>query len=114
VEFGLDTIIPLGLIMNEAISNSLKHAFPDDSEGEIKLSLKRIKDNTGETAYMLTIKDNGKGMPEEFDPEGVTVSSLGLTLIHSLASQLDGSVNIINKIGTEIQVYFKEPVKAKV
>jgi two-component sensor histidine kinase len=113
VEFGLDTIIPLGLIMNEAISNSLMHAFPGDSEGEIKLSLKKIEDKPGETAYILSIKDNGKGMPEEFDAGRAAVSSLGLSLIHSLASQLDGSVNIINKIGTEIQVYFKEPVKGK-
>lgn len=109
-EFALDTIIPLGLILNEALSNSLKHAFPDERKGEISVKLiadsdKIIKTNIPEF-YSISIKDNGKGLPEGFNPgKG---NSLGMTLLTSLAAQLDGNVQIINEAGTEVIVRFKE------
>ena len=117
VEFGLDTIIPLGLIMNEAISNSLKHGFPGESGGEINLSIaclncrQDMTDGAKSTLpeyqeYRLRVSDTGVGLPENFDPD--KTNSLGMTLITSLAAQLDGEITITNKVGTEIQLTFRE------
>ncbi|KXK41671.1 MAG: Signal transduction histidine kinase [Chlorobi bacterium OLB5] len=98
------------MILNEALSNSLKHAFPDERKGEISVKLiadsdKIIKTNIPEF-YSISIKDNGKGLPEGFNPgKG---NSLGMTLLTSLAAQLDGNVQIINEAGTEVIVRFKE------
>ena len=114
IEFGLDTIIPLGLILNEGISNSLKHAFPGNAKGEINVVLENSSENDidllnkteGIGSYNLKIKDNGKGLPVDFDPE--RTNSLGMTLLNSLAAQLDGEAVINNKVGTEIIINFKE------
>lgn len=114
IEFGLDTIIPLGLILNEGISNSLKHAFPGDIEGEISILLEHRnetgidvrKDNFRNDCFRLRIKDNGKGLPADFDAG--KANTLGMTLLTSLAAQLDGEAVINNKVGTEIVIDFKE------
>ncbi len=106
IEFGLDTIIPLGLILNESISNSLKHAFPGEASGHINIMLKELIDENAEKGYKLSIKDDGKGLPEGFDPE--KTNSLGMTLLTSLSMQLDGNTIINNKAGTEIVINFKE------
>jgi two-component sensor histidine kinase len=106
IEFGLDTIIPLGLILNEAISNSLKHAFGGNRTGNIDIVVTEKPDIEGDKCYELNIKDNGCGLPEGFNYE--QTNSLGMTLLTSLASQLDGETIITNKIGTHILVKFKE------
>lgn len=103
-EFGLDTIIPLGLIINETVSNSLKHAFPEGRIGEINISLS--KNNQGNNRYMLLVRDDGIGLPADFDAE--STASLGMTLITSLASQLEGVTEISNTNGTEIMIKFNE------
>ena len=59
----METAIPCGLIISELVSNSLKYAFPNEKQGEIKVSLKS-EDNY----YKLTVSDNGIGLPEELDP----------------------------------------------
>lgn len=105
-EFNIDTVIPLGLIINEALSNSLKHAFPGNRPGEINLRLAKLPAEKGKAEYSLVIKDNGKGLPRGFDHEGS--NTLGLTLINALASQLDGSVVFSNTVGTELAIDFKE------
>ncbi len=106
IEFGLDTIIPLGLILNEAISNSLKHAFPDDAAGQIEIYLSELTVSEESWSYELRVKDNGIGLPAGFLPE--ESKSLGMTLITSLAAQLDGDANINNHTGTEVVIRFKE------
>lgn len=114
IEFGLDTIIPLGLILNEGISNSLKHAFPGDTAGEIKVKLEHCvdsgadisKNNHRNECFRLSIRDNGKGLPADFDVN--KTNSLGVTLLTSLAAQLDGEAMIMDKTGTEIVIKFKE------
>ncbi|NOS85734.1 MAG: PAS domain S-box protein [Ignavibacteria bacterium] len=114
IEFGLDTIIPLGLILNEGISNSLKHAFPGNTPGEIRIDLALTGNNqiygTQEediaAGFRLIIKDNGKGLPEGFN--AAKSNSLGMTLLSSLAAQLDGEAVMKNKVGTEIVINFKE------
>jgi two-component sensor histidine kinase/PAS domain-containing protein len=88
VIFNIDTAIPLGLIINEIISNSLKHAFPDGRNGEIYLRLSKTTDNK----YELVIKDNGVGIPSNVDAN--TTKTLGLKLIYALIEQIDGSISV--------------------
>ncbi|MCI0449426.1 MAG: PAS domain S-box protein [Chlorobi bacterium] len=101
IEFGLDTSIPLGLLINEAVSNSLKHGFPDGRKGEILLECRKKGDG-----YSLRIKDTGVGLPKNLEPE--KLNSLGMQLIQILCSQLDGELNMNGTTGAEIRVNFKE------
>lgn len=87
VQLGIDTAIPLGLLINEAVTNSLKYAFSVGSEGKIDI---RLSDKDTENYYVLEIGDNGMGFSEKLDFR--TTNSLGLKLIHNLARQLRGSV----------------------
>ena len=87
IRLGIDTVIPLGLLINEAVTNSLKYGFVEKGNGQIDIKLK--KENDGNT-YILNISDNGVGFPKELDFR--TTKSLGLKLIHNLARQLRGSV----------------------
>ena len=82
----IDTAVPLGLIMNELITNSFKYAFHANAVGEIVISLEEI----GEHEFMLVYKDNGPGLPAGFDVENSP--SLGMRLINRLAYQLSGKV----------------------
>jgi two-component sensor histidine kinase len=82
----IDTITPLGLIMNELVSNSLKYAFPDSRKGTISIEC------TPQDADVLRIvyHDNGIGMPPGFDWKNT--ESLGLRLVNSLVDQLNGTI----------------------
>lgn len=97
---GIETTIPCGLIINELISNALKHAFPQ-GEGEIDLELSK-KDNE---KYLLKIKDNGKPFPKEFEIKNT--DTLGMKLISSLTKQLDGELTI-NWENKEFLIEFNE------
>lgn len=81
----LDQAIPCGLILNEIIGNALKHAFPDQREGEIHISL---KEEGGKVA--IRVSDNGIGLPKGFDPK--EHGNLGMELVETLVDQLDGSI----------------------
>lgn len=94
-----DTSIPLGLIVNELISNSLKHAFPDDRKGIIKI--KFYKDNE---KYILVISDNGIGFPDGFEIENI--NSLGLRIVNSLVDQIQGEIDIDRTQGIEFTIKF--------
>jgi len=87
IRLGIDTAIPLGLLINEAVTNSLKYGFAEKGNGQIDIKLK--KEDDGNT-YTLGISDNGIGFAKELDFR--TTKSLGLKLIHNLARQLRGSV----------------------
>lgn len=87
VDLALDQAIPCGLILNELISNALKHAFPDGREGTIRMSLK-LDDRT----VTISLRDDGKGTPEGFDPQ--RDANLGLELVHTLVDQLDGQLTM--------------------
>ena len=92
---------PVGLIVNELITNCLKYAFTDDREGEILLELK-LKEENG---VKLVVSDNGVGIPEGFDLK--TADSLGLKLVKMLVeNQLDGSVDVENNNGTKFTIKF--------
>ena len=105
--FNMDTAVPLGIIVNELISNSLKHAFTEDEEGEIRIRLCREeKDNeVNKSLFNLTISDNGKGIPENI--ELGSVESLGLQLVNILVDQLDGNLELKRNHGMEFGITFR-------
>jgi len=101
VVFGVDTAIPCGLIINELVSNSLKYAFPDGKEGEIKIAL-RFTDGDEIT---LTVSDNGVSIPDELDL--TNTGSLGLKLVHILTDQIRGRLEVDRSEGTTFRIRFK-------
>jgi len=100
IQLDINRAIPCGLIINELITNVLKHAFPEDREGEI---LVRMRPSDGDK-YELTVKDNGAGLPEDFDP--AKKGTLGFQIVNDLVKQLDGSIEIRRGPGTEIIIRF--------
>ena len=106
VDLVVDTAIPCGLILNELISNSLKHAFPDGRKGTIRISFKTI----GDDLYEITVADDGVG-----PPEGTNVlesSSLGLQLVTMLIEQLHGKLQVETVGGLTFRFSFKEYYEA--
>jgi two-component sensor histidine kinase len=101
INVGIDTAIPLGLIINELISNSLKHAFPNGRKGEISIAIYR-QDHT----LTILFKDNGVGIPEDFDWRNA--KSLGLRLVISLVEQLSGTIELDRTAGTRFTIVVKE------
>ena len=99
--FNIDLSIPLGLIINELVSNSLKHAFPDNKKGEIFIEIKKIIDNQ----YQMIVKDNGIGLNKEFDID--ECKSLGLQLVNILVNQIDADMTITIENGTCYTIKFK-------
>ncbi len=102
--FGLDTAIPCGLIINELVMNSIKHAFPtNNSQKEKEIKIRLNKENNH---FKLIIGDNGIGISDELD---ITKSdTLGLQLVNSLVDQLDGEIKLNRKNGTEFTILFNE------
>ncbi|MCE5214611.1 MAG: PAS domain S-box protein, partial [Methanobacterium sp.] len=98
----METSVPLGLIISELVSNSLKHAFPDKKLGELTISLQREDDQ-----FKLIIKDNGIGFPEDLDFKNIK-STLGLKLVHSLINQIDGTIELDRTHGTKYTINFQE------
>ncbi len=96
----LDTLIPLGLLLNELISNSLKHAFSDTDEGTINVTLER----NNEGLFVLEVGDDGVGLPSDFS--FVNAHTLGMELVMTLTSQLDGKVERLEKPGTHFRIEF--------
>ena len=102
VSLGIDSAIPCGLIINELVTNSLKHAFPDGKKGDIKIFMRR----TGENEYSLEVCDNGIGIAQGIDFDNS--NSLGLHLVKILAqNQLNGDISLNRDHGTEIKINFK-------
>jgi PAS domain S-box-containing protein len=108
----MDTAIPLGIIVNELVTNSLKHAFTGRNEGEIKVELGReengecikcINEDCSST-FILTVSDNGIGIPDDLEIEDL--DSLGMQLVTSLVDQLDGELELKRDNGTEFIIKF--------
>ncbi|MDD3248634.1 MAG: PAS domain S-box protein [Methanosarcina sp.] len=108
--FDMDTAVPLGIIVNELISNSLKHAFPGRNRGEIQIKLfkeekvgnelSNDEEPAGKNArYILIVSDDGVGIPEKIDLENS--DTLGLQLVNILVDQLDGEIELKRVRGTE-------------
>lgn len=102
VPLGIESAIPCGLIINELVTNSLKHAFPGDRNGEIKIILRMAEENMIE----LVVSDNGIGIPKSLNMQ--KIESLGLHLVTMLAeNQLMGKMNMNLNNGTEFQIKFR-------
>lgn len=91
-----DTAIPLGMILNELISNSLKYAFEETERGDIWVTMKRNNDE-----LLLRVKDNGAGLPANFESE--KRSSFGYEIINAFAQKLKARMNIDGNNGTDVQ-----------
>jgi PAS domain S-box-containing protein len=99
----IERVITCGLIINEMLSNSLKYAFPDRSDGQIAISIRY----TGNGLIELLYRDNGIGIPESIDIRAAR--TLGMQLIVNLAEkQLDGSLSVERDNGTAFKIVFKE------
>ncbi|WP_121810603.1 tetratricopeptide repeat-containing sensor histidine kinase [Mucilaginibacter kameinonensis] len=99
-EFDVTRAVPLGLILNEAITNAIKYAFKDGREGKISISMEETDHNT----YILKISDNGSGIPS---PENITKSkTLGMSLIRGLSKQVGGTFKVENDNGLSVIIEF--------
>ncbi len=111
VFFDMDTAVPLGMIVNELVSNSLKYAFPDMDKGEIQIKLfgNRLNNDKREFSkkvnkYTLIVSDNGVGIPESINFENT--ETLGLQLVNILVDQLDGEIELKRDKGIEFIIRF--------
>jgi two-component sensor histidine kinase len=100
LELDVDTAVPLGLIVNELLTNALKYAFPDKESGEITISLERKDDKI----LSLLVRDNGVGKVDGIKPKG---TGFGTQLVSLLTQQLNGKMLEENKEGTIISFEFK-------
>ncbi|MBI4301346.1 MAG: histidine kinase, partial [Chloroflexi bacterium] len=104
VSLDIDTAIPCALVVNELVSNSLKHAFPAsrhaEGSGEICIELHREAGNK----FILTVSDNGIGLPEDFEMHGY--STLGLKLVSALVNQLRGEIKVSTGLGARFVFSF--------
>ena len=122
---GMDTAVPLGIIINDLVSNSLKHAFPQGRKGEIRIklckaeenvknkSISNITNNIGakssvnkNSQYSLVVSDNGLGFPEDLDFRNT--GSLGLQLVNILVEQLEGTIELQKDSETTFKILFRE------
>jgi len=97
----INTAIPLGLIVNELISNSLKHAFPDNTQGEITVKFRKEGDE-----FHFTVADTGVGFPEDLD--FTKTRSLGMRLVNTLVDQMNGTIELDRTKGTCFLIRFTE------
>lgn len=124
VDIGMEIAIPLGIIVNEIISNSLKYAFSDKTDGEISLTFCKTESffekygtlysggeiagegivNERDFCYILTVKDNGNGLPDDIDFKNA--KTLGLQLINVLVEQIGGVIQLRKNKGTEYVITF--------
>ena len=108
VPLPIDTAIPCGLIINELVSNSLKYAFPGNQGGEICVNLQfgvsPCNAPVDKERFILTISDNGIGLPEDLDFRNT--GSLGLQLVCRLAKQIGVSLELNRSQGTEFKFAF--------
>ncbi len=101
VTLGIDASVPCGLIINELLLNSLKHAFPRGRKGNLAVSLERSSDDR----LLLRVEDDGVGLGRNFDL--YEAKSLGFSLVVALTEQLGGTIRVAREQGTKIEIGFK-------
>jgi len=107
VHLNINTAIPCGLIVNELVSNALKHGFPEGRSGELDIDLRRVAGD----GYILRVKDDGVGFPEGLDFR--KTETLGMQIISTLVEQIDGRLELSRKKGTAFQLEFNELPRKK-
>lgn len=106
VKLDIETAVPVGLVINELISNSLKHAFKGKQGcGTISVSFRQVG-----CRYVLQINDDGVGLPEGFEP--ASASSMGMEIVSILTQQLDGRLHIDGSHGARFEISFPRQEKA--
>nr|WP_255651001.1 sensor histidine kinase [Cesiribacter sp. SM1] len=106
VELDVSIAVPLGLLINEAVTNSLKYGFADGRSGTVSIGVEAL----GEENYLLTIADDGMGLDKDFDP--VQSNTLGMSLMRGLSRQLGGSFDIQSSTGVRISLIFANTTDA--
>jgi two-component sensor histidine kinase len=103
IDLDVSSAVPMGLILNEAITNSIKYAFPDERKGNITITLKTFSTDK----IRLTIADDGIGLPADFNSSEAT--TLGWSLMHGLTTEIGGELVIDGSNGTSVMVLFPLP-----
>ncbi|NMO08268.1 sensor histidine kinase [Methanobacterium subterraneum] len=101
VNIDINAAIPLGLILNELITNSMKHAFPNGKDGAVSISFGKNDDE-----FILKVSDDGIGFPSDLDY--TKTNSLGMQLVNSLTNQINGKIELDKDHGTKFTITFKE------
>lgn len=100
IKLNVDTIIPLGIVVNELMTNSIKYAFDEVDEAIITIGMDQVGDR-----YHLHFSDNGKGLPDDFEPANST--SLGIKLVNLLSKKLKGEIQFENRDGLYFSMNFQ-------
>lgn len=100
VDLDVGKAVSLGLILNEAVTNIFKYAFPATSQGQVDITLRVV-----ESRIFFSVRDNGVGLPPNLDI--ASSGSLGLSLIHLLSTQLEGDLKIESNNGVQIGLTFE-------
>tara|TARA_R110002111_G_scaffold117089_1_gene178931 strand:- start:6509 stop:8473 length:1965 start_codon:yes stop_codon:yes gene_type:complete len=108
IYFDVDTAIPLGLIINELITNAYKHAFSANKKGKLNISIAKIDTDN----YKLVVSDNGSGLDSNLDIKNS--KSVGLRLINRLVKQIQGTLLFINNDGAQFEIIFKNTESRKI
>jgi len=98
----IETAVPCGLIINELVSNCLKHAFPEGKEGTISVNIKKLENNN----IMMSVTDNGIGLPDNFSFENT--ETLGIRLVQTLVKQIEGQIEFKSDHGATFTVIFPD------
>ena len=106
LDIDIDHAIPLGLILNELITNSMKYGFPDDRSGKVFVKFCKEDDE-----YVLRVGDDGIGFPSDVDFKNT--NTLGMQLVNGLSQQVDGDIELNTDNGTEFIIRFKEKMIGK-
>lgn len=102
ITLDVSQVVPVGIILNETVTNALKYAFPDHQRGHINVLVKHVG------AFIeIKISDDGVGLPKDFNP--TTSNTLGITLLEGLIKQLEGTFSIENNHG--LTIFLKFPFK---
>lgn len=104
VKLDVSQAVPVGLILNEALTNAIKYAFRKDETGTVVVSLQYGLNNQ----LVLTVSDNGQGFPPGFDVR--TQGTMGTRLMETLAEQLEGTITIREEQGISVTVSFKQQI----
>jgi len=101
ISLHIETAVPLGMIINELITNAYKHAFPDNKKGKIQVQLANLIENS----YELIVRDNGVGIPDDIIIN--KSDTLGFKLVNLLTGQIQGKIDLTIEKGTTFNIQFK-------